>query len=87
MGGRRRGEGRTANGETRTGYCRRGGGGSYRSSGSCGGHCLSETVKGGACPLLIVSRQRVHDCGVDVAHGLVLLFGIAREQSNGRPCR
>ena len=46
MGRRRRGEGRTANGETRTDYCRCGGGRSYRSSGSCGSHCLSETVKG-----------------------------------------
>ena len=52
MGGRRRGEGRTAKGETRTDYCRCGGGSSYRSSGSCGGHCLSETVKGAACPLM-----------------------------------
>ena len=53
MGGGRRGEGRTANGETRTDYCRCGGGSSYRSSVSCGGHCLSETLKGAACPLLI----------------------------------
>jgi hypothetical protein len=36
--------------KTRTHYCRPGGGGSYRSSRSCGGHCLSETVRGAACP-------------------------------------
>jgi len=36
MGGRGSSEGRTADGESRTVYCRRRGGG-YRSSGSCGG--------------------------------------------------
>jgi hypothetical protein len=50
MGGRGRGEGRTADGKTRIDYCRRGGGGSHRGSGSCGGHCLSETMKVAACP-------------------------------------
>ena len=27
-------------------------------------------------PSGVKQRQTVHDCGVDVAHGLVLLFGI-----------
>jgi hypothetical protein len=45
MGSHGRGEGSTANGKTRTDYCRRVGGGSYRSGRSCGGDCLSETVK------------------------------------------
>ena len=67
MGGRRRGEGRTANGETRTDYCRCGGGSSYRSSGSCGGHCLSETLKGAACPLLIVKHVRLSTTAVSIS--------------------
>jgi hypothetical protein len=58
MGSRGRGEGRTAEGKTRTDYCRPGGGGSYRSSRSCGGHCLSETVKGVACPHWVTSGHR-----------------------------
>src|SRR5664279_2726679 len=47
----------------------------------------------------ITTFQTIHHCSVDVAHGLVLLFGIGTrgpstmgfeneaEQSNGRPCR
>jgi hypothetical protein len=51
-------QGRTAEGETRTDYCRRSGGGSYRSSRSCGGHCLSETVKGCCMSALGLSRHQ-----------------------------